>query len=57
MIPNWDNKPTVFMPVARLTWDSFPPENISIDVDISQKEKKFIEQYISNIVSNINFEG
>ena len=37
--------------------DKNPPENISIDVDISQKEKKFIEKYISNIVFNINFEG
>ena len=37
--------------------DKNPPENISIDVDISQKEKKFIEKYIRDIVSNINFEG
>ena len=32
----------------------FPPENISID--ISQKEKKFIDQYIEDIISSYNFD-
>ncbi len=31
--------------------------NSSIKIDISEKEKKFIERYINNIVSNFNIKG
>ena len=37
--------------------DQNPLENISIDLKISQKEKKFIDNYISNIFSKFNFDG
>ena len=36
--------------------DQNPPINIQTEIDISQKEKKFLEKYVNNIVSNFNFE-
>ncbi len=37
--------------------DRNPPENIKIEIDISQKERKFIEKYINSINSKFNFDG
>ena len=36
--------------------DENPPESDSIEIDISRKEKKFIDNYIIDIVSKFNFE-
>ena len=36
--------------------DENPPESDSIEIDISRKEKKFIDNYIIEIVSKFNFE-
>ncbi len=37
--------------------EQFPPETNAIEIDISQKEKKFIEKYITNIFDKFNFNG
>ena len=33
-----------------------PPENDLIEIDVSQKEKKFIEKYIDDIFNKYNFD-
>ena len=37
--------------------DKNPPDNNPIEIDVSQKEKKFIEKYIENIFNKFNFNG
>ena len=37
--------------------DNYPMKDKSVEIEISKKEKKFLENYIGDVVSNFNFEG